>query len=131
MKTPAGALFTSAGFCWGINLIDWAPQPRILAEYQACHVTYQLKFSSTNLMLADHSLNTALWLVSHHQINGVNFKLIDEVISLVPCKDSSKALENWLWEFIAVLDSCQFGCKVSIKSENFLTYLTLLWEKLL
>jgi hypothetical protein len=56
---------------------------------------------------------------------------LGHMISSVPCNDSSKALENWLWEFIAVLDSCQFGCKVSIRSENFLTYLTLLWEKLL
>ena len=68
-------------------------QPRILVEYQSNHVTYQLKISSINLLLANQSqssiLNQDLWWVGQHQIHGENNNLIGHVTSLVPCKDSS------------------------------------------
>ena len=53
---------------------------RILARYQACHVTHQLGISSLNLLLIDPSeiriQNLILWLVINPQIHGGNFMLV-------------------------------------------------------
>ena len=58
---------------------------RILARYQAGHVTYQLKISSMYLLLADQSeikikIRFCDWsLVGQPQIQGGHFKLNDHV----------------------------------------------------
>ena len=71
----------------------WGAAARILSKYQASHVTFKLKISSLNLWSVDqsesHILNPVLWLVGQSQTHGGNFKLIDHVTILIPCKDFS------------------------------------------
>jgi hypothetical protein len=51
-------------------------EPRYVAGYQVCHVTYRLNIPSKNLLLADQSkswiLNVALWFAGQHQVLGTN-----------------------------------------------------------
>ena len=51
--------------------------PRIITGYRDCHMTYQLKIYSVNLMLADQCKSSikklASWLVSQLQIHWGNF----------------------------------------------------------
>ena len=66
---------------------------RILARYQACHSTYEINTSPTNIrfLVQPESwiLNPVLWLVGQ-LLYGKNLKLIDHVTYLKLIKDSSK-----------------------------------------
>jgi len=67
--------------------------PRILAKYQACHVTYHFEVSSKNLQLVNQSQNRiqnpAFLFVSQPEIQGGNVKVICRVTGLILCKDST------------------------------------------
>ena len=66
---------------------------RIIGRYQACHLSYQIKIFSMNL-LADQSESWILSSVSHPKIHGGNFNLTGHVTSLIPCKDSNQNLSD-------------------------------------
>ena len=63
---------------------------RILAGYQACHETYQLKLSSMTLILADQSQDCiqhpVFWLVVELQVHGGNLKSIRRMAIHYPAR---------------------------------------------
>ena len=87
---------------------------RILARYQACHVTNQLKIFSIILKLSDQSKSQILnlLLVGEQQYNGGNFKLIGHLTSLIPCKDTLPCIQS-LSADVALPPSEQMGQKIT------------------
>ena len=88
----------------------WYSGPtRILARYQSCHVTYLLKISSMSLPLANQSqkkFQDPGFLIGRPVTNnGGNFKLIDHVTILIPCKDSNANILGFSWKVQAAFTS--------------------------
>ena len=78
-------------FCTSMEILI-----RTQGIYRNCHVTYQLKISSINFMLANQSqswirnLTFGLIRKLQNQICGRNQKVISHLTSLVQCKVSNK-----------------------------------------
>ena len=84
---------------------------RIIARYQAYHVSYQLKLSSMNLP-ADQSESGIKSSVSHQKLHVGNFNLTGHVTSLISCKDSNQNLSDLRKK------NCKGMCFRSLHAEN-------------
>ena len=73
-----------------VRKIQFNMGTKFLAEYQACHVIYQLISLMLVNQLERQILNPAVSLVGEHQILWGNFKLIGGVTKSVQCNDSSE-----------------------------------------